>query len=352
MDAFEILNECRDGHVPSVDEMETLLSCNDPGFDSELFSTAAGVRDDHCGNRLYMYGFVYFSTYCRNDCSFCYYRRSNSIDRYRKSQEEVVRLSESLRDAGVNMVDLTMGEDPLLYRDDYASLTGMVRSVRDRMDIGIMVSPGAVSRNAMTGLRSAGADWFACYQETYNKDVFGRMRLDQDYRNRINQRIWAKNAGLLTEDGMLVGIGESARDRAEQIRIMGDLGCQQIRAMTFVPQTGTPMQHIIPKDSTDELKVIAVMRLAYPDVLIPASLDVEGISGLRTRIDAGANVITSIVPPHEELAGVAQPDLDIDDGHRSVDYVKKMVSGMGRRIASNDEFRDFMESHRPEVVSQ
>lgn len=48
------------------------------------------------------------------------------------------------------------------------------------------------------------------------------------------------------------------------------------------------------------------MRLLFPDKLIPASLDVDGISGLELRLMAGANVVTSIIPPNEGLAGVAQ----------------------------------------------
>ncbi|MCQ2078877.1 MAG: methylornithine synthase PylB [archaeon] len=351
MDSYEILKKCQEGHIPVAAEMEALLADDDPEFVKELYATAAKVRDEHFGKKLFMYGFVYFSTYCKNNCAFCYYRRSNDIDRYRKTREEVLMLSASLRDAGVNMVDLTMGEDPELYRNDYEGLIDLVKGVRETVgDLGIMVSPGAVSREAMPRLRAAGADWFACYQETYNRELFAKLRLEQDYQFRIDQRKWAREAGMLTEDGMLVGTGEDAADHAEQIRIMGELGCQQVRAMTFVPQEGTPMQCIVPSDPQKELKAIAVMRLAYPDKLIPASLDVEGINGLKTRIDAGANVITSIVPPHEELAGVAQPELDINDGHRSVDYVKAMVKDMGRYVASNAEFREFMEKNRPRAV--
>ena len=63
--------------------------------------------------------------------------------------------------------------------------------------------------------------------------------------------------------------------------------------------------------------MIAVMRLAMPDRLIPASLDVEGIAGLEARLEAGANVVTSIVPPQSGLAGVSQAELDIDAGLRT-----------------------------------
>ena len=131
---------------------------------------------------------------------------------------------------------------------------------------------------------------------------------------------------------------------------MGDMKCNQIRAMTFIPQKGTPLQNIAqPVDYTDELKAIAVMRLLYHDRLIPGSLDVEGIAGLKTRVDAGANVITSIIPPYEELAGVAQPELNINDGHRSVDYVINMIEDMGKHVASNSEYRSVLNDRKAKL---
>lgn len=331
----------------SVEDIVTLLSAKDQRDVESLFEAAREARDRAFGDRVFTYGFVYFSTYCRNSCSFCYYRRqSSSVERYRKTADEVVRLACGLKDAGVDLADLTMGEDPEMCRDGYAPFTDTVRRVRDEAGISIMASPGALPREVMPSLREAGADWLACYQETYNRDLFGRTRLGQDFDNRRNQKIWAHEAGLLAEDGMMVGIGESVRDRAETILEMGRLGCEQIRAMTFVPQEGTPMQGVSPIGSLDELKAIAVMRILFPDRLIPASLDVEGISGLRTRLEAGANVVTSIVPPERNLAGVAQHELDIENGNRSVHHVFEMLDSMGYRNASQAEYRAFLDSRR------
>ena len=64
-----------------------------------------------------------------------------------------------------------------------------------------------------------------------------------------------------------------------------------------MPQAGTPLADVRPGGDADELLTIAAMRLAMPDRFIPASLDVDGIAGLERRLRAGANVVTSIVPP-------------------------------------------------------
>jgi methylornithine synthase len=335
----------------SVDEIFELMSISDPADKEELFSAARRVRDREFGKKIFTYGFVYFSTYCKNNCTFCYYRVSNNgIDRYRKTKEEVVELSASLRDAGINLSDLTMGEDPQMYANGYSQLLDIISAVRDEVGINIMASPGALPHEMFAKVRDAGADWYACYQETYNRELFERLRLNQSFDDRTNQKKWAMEAGLLAEDGMMIGLGESVRDRAETIATMSSLGCAQVRAMTFVPQQGTPMQDFTPYDSTEELKAIAIMRLLNQDKLIPCSLDVEGIAGLKTRINAGANLVTSIVPPSKHLAGVAQHELDIENGNRSVEHVFELLEDMGHRHATSAEYRAFLDSHRPKRV--
>ena len=77
----------REGKL-SVDEIFELMSATGKEDLDTLFAAARRVRDKEFGKKIFTYGFVYFSTYCKNNCTFCYYRTSNSgIDRYRKSKE-------------------------------------------------------------------------------------------------------------------------------------------------------------------------------------------------------------------------------------------------------------------------
>lgn len=89
---------------------------------------------------------------------------------------------------------------------------------------------------------------------------------------------------------------------------------------------------------------MAVMRLVHQNKLIPASLDIEGVKGLRPRLEAGANVITSIIPPQKGLAGVAQPELDIDTGERSPTNIEEMLEGLNVTIAPLSEYRGLINS--------
>ena len=142
-----------------------------------------------------------------------------------------------------------------------------------------MVSPGVVPADVLSDFARSGVSWYACYQETHNRDLFKKLRPGQNYAARMENKKLAVKLGLLTEEGLLCSVGESAQDIADSITSMRLLEVSQIRAMTFVPQAGTPMQTWKRPDPLREMLIIAVLRLAFPDRLIPASLDVDGLPG-------------------------------------------------------------------------
>jgi len=309
-----------------------------------VFAAAREVRARSFGDAVFLYGFVYFSTYCRNECTFCFYRAENDESpRYRKSLDEVVAICRDLAGSGVVLLDLTMGEDPAIHDDPgYAGLLELVAAVCDVSGLPVMVSPGVVPDEVLAGLRARGADWYALYQETHSPELYERLRTGQPFAARVAARRAARRAGLLVEDGILTGIGDTEADRARSIAAMREAAWEQVRVMTFVPQAGTPLAHVRPAGDEAELLTIATMRLAMPHSLIPASLDVDGIRGLERRLNAGANVVTSIVPPTVGLAGVSQADLDIDEGRRTVAGVLPHLARLGLRPATVADYRSWL----------
>ena len=103
--------------------------------------------------------------------------------------------------------------------------------------------------------------------------------------------------------------------------------------------TGLPvMVNRTPLDPKKELLISAVMRMVFPDRLIPASLDVGGLAGLKQRLEAGANVVTSIVPPGRELAGVVRHSLDIEESKRTIASVKEVFQVCGLKPAGTEAY--------------
>ena len=207
-----------------------------------------------------------------------------------------------------------------------------------------MISPGVVPKPVLAALRTAGADFYAVYQETHTPELFAHLRIGQDFDARVQARRDAHTAGLLVEDGLLSGVGDGPTDRAISVLAMRKAGDQQVRVMTLVPQEQTPLADVPPPANWNEVLTIAVMRLLMPDRLIPASLDVEGIEGLRSRLGAGANVVTSLVPPQRGLCGVANAEFEIDDGLRTVAEVRLRLAELGLRQATQREFETWLEA--------
>ena len=331
----------------SKEELLRIMASDDPEILQALFSHARKIRKEVQGNKIFAYGFVYFTTYCRNNCNFCYYRNSNKIERYRKNKEEVLAISKSLIDSGVNLIDLTMGEDPQYHAEDFETVCQIIKEIKQNYHTPVMISPGVVEHHIIDKFAEAGADFYALYQETHNRELYARMRVGQDYDERMNAKLYAREKGIYIEEGLLAGIGETSEDIVDSLLTMGEIGARQVRVMSFIPQEGSPMEHCQTPDRIEELKIIALMRLLYPKALIPASLDVDGIRGLKDRINAGANLITSIIPPKSGFMGVAHSTMDVDEGGRTVEEAAAILNEIGLSIATKDEYEAFLRQVKP-----
>jgi len=327
----------------SSSEITYLLGLTEGNQISQVFRTAQYVKTKYFGKKVFLYGFVYFSTYCRNNCTFCASRTSNTLaQRYRKSESEIVEAAGHLAESGVHLIDLTMGEDPFYLRSKrgFQSLLTTIQKVKKETGLPLMISPGVVARDMLVEFLKAGVDWYACYQETHNRQLFSYLRPEQDYDSRLSSKIFARRLGILTEEGILTGVGENDSDIARSMEMIQLLEASQARVMSFVPQMGTPMNGRGSPSRLKELLIIAVLRLLFPDRLIPASLDVDGLDLLQERLEAGANVITSLIPPRLGLSGVSQPSLGIDEGFRTVRSVASLLHQMGLHVA---EKRDYLQ---------
>ena len=155
----KILEKSIEKQALSDEDLLCLLHSEDEDCLQKIFSAGREVRCREFGDGIFLYGFVYFSTYCRNDCNFCYYRSSNQLpERYRKSREEIIRTAVDLKESGVHLIDLTMGEDDY-YLKDGERLAELVSELKAACGIPVMVSPGVVPPALIRRLAEAGADW-------------------------------------------------------------------------------------------------------------------------------------------------------------------------------------------------
>lgn len=340
-----VLEKAVSGCSLQKEEILYLLNLKTREEIEQLIAAARQIREINFSNQVFLYGFIYFSTYCRNDCAFCYYRCSNSIsDRYRKTEEEIVETAKELAGTGLHLLDLTMGEDPMYFGNNkFEQLLRTIEEVKSITRLPIMFSPGVIPPALLPELKRIGVDWYACYQETHNRELFQQLRLHQDYDERLSLKRYAHEQGLLIEEGLLTGIGETDEDIFDSFKVIKDIFADQVRVMSFVPQKGTPLENTEVSSHIKELLIIAVMRLIFQDRLIPASLDVDGIKGLKDRLNAGANVITSIIPPDTGLQGVSQCTLDIQEGGRTAAGIAPVLEQCNLKPATQQAYNSWLE---------
>jgi methylornithine synthase len=347
---FSIVDKLASGFDLEREELKILLTLSRPEDIDYLFAAARKVRTAHFGNTVFLYGFLYFSTYCRNDCSFCQYRKTNGeLRRYRKNIEEILPAADEMKHFGVHLIDLTMGEDPYLLdsnSNDSGKFFEIAQAVKKRTGLPIMLSPGVLDEAQIVELARSGMEWFACYQETYNRQLFSELRSGQSFDKRMAAKKIARNNGMLVEEGILLGAGAKPDDIVDALYFMRNEQFDQVRAMRFVESKGVTI--VADKDSPEnqEYLTIAVMRLLMPEVLIPATLDVDGLEGLSVRLAAGANVVTSVVPPNNGLAGVANASLDIEESRRSIEMITPILHEAGLEVASQRTYQAWIDSRR------
>ncbi|MDO9516733.1 MAG: methylornithine synthase PylB [Methanosarcinaceae archaeon] len=321
----------------SDDDLRDFISISEKEELEELFYVSRKVRDHFFGNKVFLYSFVYFSTYCKNSCAFCYYRESNDIERYRLDIREVRNICRSLKGEHIHMVDLTMGEDPY-FHEKPERFIDFVKTVKSELGLPIMISPGVMGNEVLKELNDNGANFLALYQETHDRNLYKKLRVGQSFDDRVNARKFAKSIGYCVEDGILTGVGDDVESTILSLRGMEEASPDMVRVMTFAPQAGTPLENTVQRSNISELKILAILRLMFPDRLIPASLDLEGIDGMVQRLNVGANVVTSIIPSNSSLEGVVNYDRNLKERDRDPKSVVKRLREMGMEPASQSDF--------------
>lgn len=330
-----------EGFQLSDDYLKTLLSLESEKELEKLYYTARNVRNHYFGNRVFLNCFIFFSTHCKNQCAFCYYNCKNEIKRYRLTKEKIKETCKVLKGAGFHMIDLTMGEDPFYYEDP-DRFVELVQIVKEELGLPIMISPGVIDNITLLKAREKGANFLALYQETYDSELYRKLRVGQSFDGRVNARLFAKEQGYCIEDGILTGVGNDIESTLLSLKGMKTNDPDMVRVMTFLPQEGTPLSGFKDESSLSELKIIAILRLMFPKCLIPASLDLGGIDGMVHRLNAGANIVTSILPSDSRLEGVANYDRGLEERDRDIKSVIKRLEIMGMKPAQRAEFESVL----------
>lgn len=275
----EIMDKAKLEKGLSHRDASVLLMTDDEEINSEIYSLAKKIKEDHYGSRIVLFAPLYLSNYCINGCVYCpYHAKNKTIRRKKLTQQEIKDEVIALQDMGHKRLALELGEDPLNNPIDYVlesidtiysikHKNGQIRRVN--------VNIAATTVENYKKLKDAGIGTYILFQETYNKKSYEELhptgpKHNYDYHTEAMDR--AMEAGI--DDvgiGVLFGLETYKYEftgllmHAEHLEARFGVGPHTIS----VPRI-QPGDDIDPSDFKNQLaddifeKLIALIRISVP----------------------------------------------------------------------------------------
>ena len=319
------------GHSPGREGWRLLLSALDEGQDARLRGLAAETARARFGRGIFVRGLVEISSWCRNDCYYCGLRHSNRhASRYRLTRDEILECCREGVRLGLSTFVLQGGEDNV---QDDEWVEGTVRALRAEFPAqAITLSVGERDEAAYRRWREAGADRYLLRHETRNEAHYARLHPRQMSASRRRACLWSlKSLGYQTGAGMMVGSpGQTVDCLLDDIAFLEELSPEMIGMGPFIPAAHTPFARHAPGSVAMTLRLIALMRLRFPDALIPATTALATLDAQarEAAILSGANVVMPNLSPPAVRGSYAIYDHKASWGSEAAEGLERLERGL------------------------
>jgi FO synthase len=314
------------GKSLSLDEAAALVSARGDRLEA-LMALAARLRDLGQGT-IVTYSrkvFVPLTMLCRDRCHYCTFAKPPArLDAPFLSPEESVAIAEAGRRLGCKEALFTLGDRPedryevardWLAERGFASTLDYVRAVAIRVieETGLLphLNPGVMSYEELARLKQVSAS-MGLMLET-SSDRLGRRggphfgSPDKAPAVRLRTIEDAGRLAIPFTTGILVGIGETARERAESLFAIRDLHrryghVQEVIIQNFLPKPGTAMHRAPEPEEEEYLATVATARVILgPRVSVQAPPNLSDPDRQRRLLDAGIDDwggVSPLTPDH------------------------------------------------------
>jgi FO synthase len=331
-----VLRRARDGATLNVDEATVLLHARGEDL-ADLCASAARVRDAGLVSagrpKTITYSrnvFIPLTTLCRDKCHYCTFvqvpgkLRTAGRGMYLEL-DEVLDIARRGADLGCKEALFTLGDRPeerwpeakqWLDQRGYDSTLDYLRAVSIRVleETGLLphLNPGVMSWAEINRLKPV-AQSMGLMLETTATRLFTEKggchygSPDKDPAVRLRAMTDMGRLSVPFTTGLLVGIGETLRDRAETIlairkqhKAFGHI--QEVIVQNFRAKQDTAMRDVPDAGIEEFLATVAVTRLLLgPDVPVQAPPNLVSAQDCRSLLDAGVDDwggVSPVTPDH------------------------------------------------------
>lgn len=339
MDIALLIEKLNNTHSLNKDEALQLIK-QGAQHKNLLFALAQKTAQKSFGRQIFVRGLIEFTNYCKNDCYYCGIRRSNkNAARYRLTQEEILECCHAGYGLGFRTFVLQGGED-YFYSDE--DITAIVRAIKaQHPDCAVTLSIGERSRKTYALWKQAGADRYLLRHETADFAHYAKLHpAELSAKNRQNCLYTLKELGYQAGAGFMVGSPyQTAENLADDLMFLQKLRPQMIGIGPFIPHHDTPFKDE-PAGSVElTLVLLAVLRLLFPRVLLPATTALGTLApgGRLLGIKAGANVIMPNLSPQNVRGKYLLYDNKLHTGAEAAEALNELqreVASIGYQIVS------------------
>lgn len=278
-------------------ELVRLISTDE--YDEKLKARADEVRQSIYGNDVYIRGLIEFTSFCRRNCLYCGLRRENKRERYRLTDDQIMECCETGYSLGFRTFVLQGGEDAFF---DDLHICRIVSGIKERFpDCAITLSIGEKPRESYLAYKKAGADRYLLRHETADLAHYKKLHpSEMSLKNRMRCLYDLKELGYQTGTGFMVGSPfQTAESIVSDLRFMQKLQPEMIGIGPFIPAEGTPFSGYPAGELSLTLRLISIIRLMFPNALIPSTTALGTIhpKGREMGLGAGANVVMPNLSP-------------------------------------------------------
>ena len=339
MDTALLIEKLNNTHSLNKDEALQLIK-QGAQHKNLLFALAQKTAQKSFGRQIFVRGLIEFTNYCKNDCYYCGIRRSNkNAARYRLTQEEILECCRAGYGLGFRTFVLQGGEDYFYSDEDIAAIVRAIKT--QHPDCAVTLSIGERSRETYALWKKAGADRYLLRHETADFAHYAKLHpAELSAANRQQCLYTLKELGYQAGAGFMVGSPyQTAENLADDLMFLQKLRPQMIGIGPFIPHHDTPFKDE-PAGSVElTLVLLAVLRLLFPHVLLPATTALGTLApgGRLLGIKAGANVIMPNLSPQNVRGKYLLYDNKLHTGAEAaeaLDELQREVASIGYRIVS------------------
>ena len=339
MDTALLIEKLNNTHSLNKDEALQLIK-QGAQHKNLLFALAQQAAQKSFGRQIFVRGLIEFTNYCKNDCYYCGIRRSNkNAARYRLTQEEILECCHAGYGLGFRTFVLQGGEDYFYSDEDIAAIVHAIKA--QHSDCAVTLSIGERSRETYALWKQAGADRYLLRHETADFAHYAKLHpAELSAANRQQCLYTLKELGYQAGAGFMVGSPyQTAENLADDLMFLQKLHPQMIGIGPFIPHHDTPFKDE-PAGSVElTLVLLAVLRLLFPHVLLPATTALGTLApgGRLLGIKAGANVIMPNLSPQNVRGKYLLYDNKLHTGAEAAEALNELqreVASIGYRIVS------------------